>query len=47
MTLSSLSNYIRYRAKRIAKIGLKPLSYEGMKRWFADVEEIWEVVKNE
>jgi hypothetical protein len=47
MTLSTLSNYIRYRAKRVAQIGLKPLSYEGMKKWFGDVEEIWKVVRNE
>jgi len=47
MTISSLSNYIRYRAKRVAQIGLKPLSYEGMKKWFGDAEEIWKVIKNE
>jgi len=47
MTLSSLSNYIKYRAKRVAQIKLKPLSYEGMRKWLGDVEEIWEVVKNE
>jgi hypothetical protein len=47
MTLSALSNYIRYRAKRVAQIGLKPLSYEGMKKWFGEVEEIWKVVQNE
>jgi hypothetical protein len=46
MTLSSLSNYIRYRAKRVAQIGLKPLSYEGVKKWFPDVEEIWKVIQN-
>jgi hypothetical protein len=47
MTFSTLSNYIRYRAKRVAQIGLRPLSYEGMKKWFGDNEEIWKVVKNE
>jgi hypothetical protein len=44
MTLSSLSNYVKYRAKRVAQIRLKPLGYNGMKKWFADVEEIWRVV---
>jgi len=47
MTLSSLTNYIRYRAKRVAQIKLKPLSYDGMKKWLGDVEDSWEVIKNE
>jgi len=31
-TISSLTNYIKYRAKRVAQIGLKPLSYEGIEK---------------
>jgi len=45
MSISTLSNYIKYRVKRVAQTGLKPLSYDGIKKWFGDVEEIWKVIK--
>jgi hypothetical protein len=44
MTLSSLTNYIRYRAKRIAKLKLKPLSYKGIEKWFSDCEEVMKFI---
>jgi hypothetical protein len=44
MTLSSLTNYIRYRAKRIAKQKLMPLSYKGTEKWFSDCEEVMKFI---
>lgn len=43
-TPSALKNYIEYRAKRIERIRLKPLSRESIANWFSDCPEIFKVL---
>lgn len=45
-SISSLKNYIRYRIRRIEKIGLMPLLKDNLGKHFSDCVEILEMVKN-